>query len=148
MTELEQARAYFAQDRFATECAGAVIQEAAPGYAVCSLEIQPRHCNALGKPMGGLIFTLADYAFAIASNFRQPAAVSLASQITYLSAAKGKTLTAAAKVVRSGHTTCFYQIDVTDELGTHVACMTSNGYVVGGNNWPPEQVRSDGEEQA
>lgn len=131
MTELEQARAYFAGDRFATECAGAQILEVSPGHAVCTLEIQPCHCNALGRPMGGLIFTLADFAFAVASNFQQTEKVSLNSQITYLSAAKGRTLSAEANVVKSGRSTCFYEILVTDELGTKVAFVTSGGFTVG-----------------
>ncbi len=130
MHDLEQARAYFSHDRFATECAGAVIREVRPGRAVCDLEIQPQHCNALGNPMGGVIFTLADFAFAVASNFQQPSTVSLTSQITYLSTAKGKTLIAEANAVRSGRSTCYYQIDVTDELGTQVACVTASGFVL------------------
>jgi acyl-CoA thioesterase len=130
MTDLEQARDYFSHDRFATECAGAVIETAEPGHAVCTLDIQPQHCNALGKPMGGLIFTLADFAFAVASNFHQPATVSLTNQITFLSPAKGHRLLADARAVKSGRSTCYYQVNVTDELGTQVAAMTVNGFVV------------------
>ena len=131
MNDLEQARSFFAGDRFATECTGAVIQEVSPGHAVCTAEIRPCHCNAMGKPMGGMIYTLADFAFAAASNFKQAPKVTLTSQITYLSAARGHTLTAVADVVRSGRSTCFYQIDVRDELGTHVAYVTTSGFTVG-----------------
>lgn len=58
----------FIKDLFVSEGLGAVIDEASYGYARCSMEIEPRHCNALGIPMGGTIFTLADFAFAVACN--------------------------------------------------------------------------------
>ena len=65
--ELEQIREFFAKDRFATDN-GATIEEVDDGYAKCSLEIQPHHLNAANTVMGGAIFTLADFAFAGASD--------------------------------------------------------------------------------
>ena len=64
--ELEQIREFFAKDRFATDN-GATIEEVDDGYAKCSLEIQPHHLNAANTVMGGAIFTLADFAFAVAT---------------------------------------------------------------------------------
>ena len=130
MTELEQARRIFSADRFATECTGITIEAVSPGYAKCRLEIQPCHCNALGNPMGGAIFTLADFAFAVASNFQRSATVGQAAQITYLAAAKGTVLFAEAREVRSGHSTCFFQADISDEYGTKVAFFTGNGFII------------------
>ena len=86
---LEEVRKRFAHDRFATE-SGAVIEEVREGYARCSMSITPFHLNAAGAVMGGAIFTLADFTFAVAANWNQPLHVSLTSQITYLAAAKGK----------------------------------------------------------
>ena len=130
MNKLEEARAYFAQDRFATEN-GAVITQIGDGYAVCALELTDRHRNALGNVMGGAIFTLADYAFAVASNFDQTPTVSLSSSITFLTVPKGDTLRAEATCVRAGRTTCLYQIQVTDGEGRLCAHVTANGYIVG-----------------
>lgn len=129
MTELERIRQYFQGDRFATECTGIVIEEAYPGFSRCVLQIEPRHCNALGNPMGGAVFTLADYACAVASNCGNSEVVTQASQITFLSAAKGTTLIAKAHEVKAGRKLCFYQTDVTDELGTQVAYVTASGFV-------------------
>ena len=92
--ELNTLREKFVQDLFVSQGLGAVIDEAHYGYAKCSMEIEPRHCNALGIPMGGTIFTLADFAFAVASNQRGRAVVTQASQITFLKSARGKHLTA------------------------------------------------------
>ena len=80
MTKLEEARAFFAGDRFATEN-GAVIDEIGEHYAICSMELTPHHLNAAGRVMGGAVFMLADFAFAVASNFGHPADVTTTSQI-------------------------------------------------------------------
>ena len=130
MTNLERAQAEFAKDRFATVCCGAVIEDVRPGYARCTLQLQPDHCNAMGKPMGGALFTLADFAFAVASNFDQTPVVSLTTQITFLSAAKGQRLIAEAKQVKRGKNTCFFEVSVMDELGTLAANVLVTGYVL------------------
>mgnify|MGYP003210662590 CR=1 FL=1 len=57
----------FENDRFATEN-GAVIEEVEEHYAQCSLKLGSRHRNAMGAVMGGVYFTLADFAFAVAGN--------------------------------------------------------------------------------
>lgn len=69
--KLKQIQKVFSNDRFATDN-GAVIEQADEGYAKCWLEIQPHHLNAAGTVMGGAIFTLADFAFAVASNWNKP----------------------------------------------------------------------------
>ena len=81
--------------------------------------------------MGGAVFTLADFCFAVAANSGAGAsslAVSLSSSITFLSGAKGSTLTGEAACVKSGRSTCLYTVSIADELGTKVAFVTVNGY--------------------
>ena len=120
----------FADDHFATEAAGAMVEAAEDGFARCSLKIQPVHRNAMGAVMGGAIFTLADFAFAVASNCAGTPVVSLNSQITYLSSSKGERLIAEAKRIRQGRSTGYYRITVSDELGTMVAEVVTTGFVV------------------
>ena len=127
---LTQLQEKFVNDLFVSQGLGAVIDEVSYGYAKCSMEIEPRHCNALGIPMGGAMFTLADFAFAVAANQNGREVVTQASQITFLTPAKGKHLTAVARQVKDGRTTCFYEITVSDDLGTQVAFVTVNGFVV------------------
>lgn len=131
-TDMNQLREKFIHDLFVADGLGAVIEEASYGYARCSMEIQPRHCNALGIPMGGAVFTLADFAFAVAANQRGRDVVTQASQVTFLKAAQGKHLVAEARQVKDGKRVCFYEVKVTDDLGTEVAFVTVNGYVVNG----------------
>ncbi len=130
--DLNELKEKFIHDLFVADGLGAVIEEASYGYARCSMEIQPRHCNALGIPMGGAVFTLADFAFAVAANQAGRDVVTQASQVTFLKAAQGKHLTAEARQIKDGKRVCFYEVRVTDDLGTEVAFVTVNGYVIHG----------------
>lgn len=119
----------FENDRFATEN-GAVIEEVDDHYAKCSLKIEDRHRNAMGAVMGGVYFTLADFALAVAGNWQKMGTVSLNSSITYLTPAKGDTLTAEAVCIKNGRTTGYYQIDVRDGFGNLAASVTATTFCV------------------
>lgn len=84
---LDEVRERFSQDRFAT-VNGAVIEAVDEGYAKCSMKLNDTHRNALGAVMGGAIFTLADFAFAVASNWNKDPRVSLTASISFLGRAK------------------------------------------------------------
>ena len=129
MTKLEEARAFFAGDRFATEN-GAVIDEIGADFAVCSMEITPHHLNAAGRVMGGAVFMLADFAFAVASNFGHPADVTTTSQITFLRPSQGKLLYAKSQELRRGRTAVYYETSVTDDTGALIARVTASGQVL------------------
>ena len=124
---LAQVQEMFENDRFAT-LNGARITEIGDHYARCEMDLDDRHKNALGAVMGGASFTLADFTFAVASNWQKPDTVSLSTNITYLGGAKGSRLIAEAHMVKDGRTTCYYRVDVTDDLGTQVAAVTVTGY--------------------
>ncbi len=127
MKTLDEIRKEYEKDRFALEN-GAVIDEIDENGATCSLEITPSHLNALGAVMGGVYFMLADFAFGVAANFKESGCVSLHSDISFLSAAKGKKLTAKSVCIKEGRTTVCYRIDVTDDLGNLTATVTTTGY--------------------
>ena len=129
MKSLEEVRKFFDGDRFATEN-GARIDQIGHGSATCSLRITDSHRNAMGAVMGGTYFMLADFAFAVAANWETVGCVSLRSDISFLSAAKGETLTAKAQCVKDGKTTVCYRVDVTDDLGNLAATVTVTGYRV------------------
>ena len=131
---LAEAREEFAGDRFAMGT-GVRIEEVGDRYAKCSLQLTSRHLNAAGQTMGGAIFTLADFTFAVAANFRQPHAVTLESGIRYLTSPKGETLFAESRLIKDGKRVCFFTVDVTDELGTVVASVTFTGFRAGGGKW-------------
>lgn len=121
---LEEVQAVFSNDRFATEACGCRVVEAAPGHAVCEFDVTPGHRNEKGGVMGGAIFTVADFAFAVASNVGSPTTVSVSSTIEFMSAARGSRLIATADADKDGRTLGFFTCTVTDELGTPVARAT------------------------
>lgn len=134
MTNLTlKAQQIFANDRYATEATGARIDMVERHAAKCSLTLAPIHRNALGAVMGGVMFTLADLAFAAAANSDRIADgeglawVSLSSSIQYLSQPKGSTLIAETACVKQGRTTCVYNINIHDELSNLAAVITTTG---------------------
>ena len=131
MSALEEIRSRFQNDHFATGATGIVIDSAEPGKAVCSLILEERHMNENNVPMGGAVFTLADFVCAVAANgYSEKKTVSQNVSITFLAPAKGKRLIAEASCLRAGRTTALYTADVKDELGTYVAHAIVNGYVI------------------
>lgn len=124
---LEEVRQLFAGDKFATKN-GAVIEKIGEDSAVCSLIITDDHRNAMGAVMGGVYFMLADFAFAVAANWKELGCVSLNSDISFLSSTKGTKLIATANCVRDGKTTVCYRVDVTDDLDKPIAAVTITGY--------------------
>lgn len=131
MKTLAQLREFFSRDRYATETTGIEILEAGDGYAKVGLEVRDGHMNAGDRVMGAVYYTMADFAFAVASNpdaGDAPITFTLSSQINFLTAAKGRYLTAEAKAVRKGRKTSFYAAEIRDELGTLIATVSSNGY--------------------
>ena len=122
---IEEVRELFANDRFATEMCGCRVLEASRGHAVCAFDIAETHLNAQGKVMGGAIFTLADFALAIACNIGEEPTVAVNNSIQFLSAAKGRTLIATCNVDKSGRSLGFYTVEVADDLGIPIAKMTA-----------------------
>jgi acyl-CoA thioesterase len=122
---LDEVREFFAHDRFATEACGCTVLEASHGHAVCAFDIEPVHRNAQGNIMGGAIFTLADFALAVACNMGENPTVAVSNTIEFFSVAKGSRLIATADADKSGRSMGFYTVDVADDLGTKVARMTA-----------------------
>lgn len=124
---IEEIREVFEKDRFAVEN-GIVIDEVGENYAKCSVVLTERHKNAMGGIMGGVHFTLADFTFAVASNSGSMGTVALNTDISFLNPVKGKKLTAEANLVKDGHSTCCYNVRVTDDLGNIVAEVKTIGF--------------------
>jgi len=127
MPAMEELNERFRADRFAAQ-AGVEIREAEPGRALCAMPLRPCHMNANGAPMGGAIFTLADFALALASNIGVAPSVSVSSAVDYMSASRGTRLIATCNVDKSGRHLGFYTTDVTDDTGRRIARVTTTVY--------------------
>lgn len=128
MTDLERAREFFENDRYATQATGIVIEAVSKNYAKCSLKLNESHMNAVGHPMGGVMYTLADFVFAVSTNFDADCVtVTTVSQICYLNPTKGSVLYGESRLIKDGRSTCFYEVDITDDVGTKIAIITTTG---------------------
>ncbi|NLI20161.1 MAG: PaaI family thioesterase [Clostridiales bacterium] len=125
---LEEMRALFREDRFATDLCGIAIDEVTPTGATCSMPVTPSHLNSNGTVQGGAIFTLCDTAFSVAANAGGRLTVSRSADITYIKPGRGDRLRAVAEQVARGGTTCLYRVSVYDDTGTLIAFMTGNGH--------------------
>lgn len=124
---LEEARTFFAGDRYAMEN-GIRLEEYLPDGSVCTMELTEHHRNAEGGVMGGAILTLIDFAFATAAcNVHRP---TVAQQISmnFLNASRGHLLTARAVCRKDGKTSCVYQVDITDDLSRDIAQAVVTGF--------------------
>ena len=123
---IEEARAFFQGDRYAMG-SGIRLDELTADGAVCSFEIDQRHQNAEGGLMGGAIFTLIDFTFAVASCSRHRPTVAQQASVSFLNRAKGTKLTARAVCRKDGRTSCVYNVDVTDDTGRDIAQAVMTG---------------------
>ena len=124
---LEEARELFKKDRFATG-AGMQIDELGEDSCVCSMTLTENHQNAYGGVMGGVIFTLADFALAVTANRMHNLSVAQQVSINYLNAPKGERLIASARCIKNGRTTMVINVDVRDDLGRSIALFVGTAF--------------------
>ena len=126
-SSLEEAKAFFVKDRFATEN-NMELEALTEDGAVCAMQITGRHMNAEGHLMGGAILALADFTFAAASNNAHRPSVAQQVSLNFLNASKGKKLISTAACLKSGRTSCVYVIRIKDDLGKDIAQATFTGF--------------------
>ena len=124
---LESAREFFYKDKFAVNI-GISLDEITEDEAVCSVNLTDDHRNAYGGVMGGVIFTLADFAFAVLSNQIHQLTVAQQVDIHYLSAPKGDKLIARATCRKNGRTSSIVNVDISDDTGRDVAQFIGTGF--------------------
>ena len=124
---LESAREFFYKDKFAVNT-GITLDEITEDTAVCSVNLTDDHRNAYGGVMGGVIFTLADFAFAVLSNQIHQLTVAQQVDIHYLSAPKGDKLIAHATCRKNGRTSSIVNVDISDDTGRDVAQFVGTGF--------------------
>ena len=125
---IEEVRKLFAGDRFATEACGCCVVEAARGHAVCEFDITDTHLNAMGNVMGGAIFTLADFALAVAFNIGEEHTMGVSNSIQFFNATRGSKLIATCHAEKNGRNLVFCTCDIVDDLGIPIAKMTATGF--------------------
>lgn len=116
----ERAKEFFAADSLAGDM-GMELVSVSPGRAAVSMKITGRHKNSHGTVHGGALFTLADVAFALASNSHGIDAAAINAHITYMTAAREGVLTAEAEEFALNPKLASYNVVITDDEGRKIA---------------------------
>ena len=124
---MDAIRRLFDNDRFAKHV-GIDLIEFSPGRGKATMHITPKHLNGIDVVQGGAIFTLADFAFAVAVNARGNIAVAVTTSITFLKAVSEGTLTATAEEISLSNRLGTYRVTVTDEHEDPVAVFQGTAY--------------------
>jgi acyl-CoA thioesterase len=101
---------------------------------VVGITVLPRHVNFLGVGHGGLVFSLADCAFSLASNEAGDRAVAIDTHLVLTAATKpGDLLRASVVETSRGRTLGTYRVDVSREDGRKVALFTGTVQITPSN---------------
>jgi len=115
------------KDAFAKQL-GIELVEVEPGRAKVRMRVGDEHRNSVGMVHGGVIFTLADYAFAVACNSHGTLAVAVNCHISYLRPPEGEALAAEAEEVSKSRRLGTYDVRVSDGEGRVVAVFRGMAY--------------------
>jgi acyl-CoA thioesterase len=116
---------------------GIVIEEAREGYARLSMVVRADMLNGHRTVHGGMIFALADTAFAYACNSRNVSTVAQQASISFLAPAKeGAKLIAEAREEAVAGRTGVYSVTVRSAEGENIAVFQGLSRAIGGAMLP------------
>jgi acyl-CoA thioesterase len=112
---------------------GIVIDDAREGYALVRMKVREDMLNGHRIAHGGMIFALADTAFAYACNSRNESSVAQSATVAFLApAAAGDTLIAEARETARSGRSGVYQVSVKADDGRVIAEFTGLSRTIGG----------------
>lgn len=134
-------QALYERDR-ATQDLGIRLESIAPGRVSVAMTVRAGMLNGHRSCHGGMIFALADSAFAFACNSHGAVTVAAGVSIEFLAPAReGDELTAEAVELQRSHRTGFYDVTVTNQRGERVAMFRGRSHRLGGAVVPQEGGR-------
>jgi acyl-CoA thioesterase len=117
-----------AKDEF-SRWLGLEVTELAPARCACRMVVRDEMVNGFGVAHGGIVFSLADSAFAFACNTQGRIAMSIENAIAYpMSVRPGDLLTAVASEETASRRLGFYRVDVTNQRQETVALFRGTAY--------------------
>ena len=112
---------------------GIELVDVSVGRTVMAMTVREDMVNSHDICHGGLIFTLADSAFAFACNSENHNTVAAGARVEFLAPGRlGDRLTAVAEQVSQGGRTGIYDVSVSNQLGKTVALFRGNSHRIGG----------------
>jgi acyl-CoA thioesterase len=124
---MDDATTFLDADPFSKQL-GIRLISASPGKSTLHLDISDKHLNSHGTVHGGVIFSLADVAFAVASNTSGIPAVAINTSITYMKAVSSGALIAEAKEFSSNPKLGSYVVEVYDQNREKIAVFQGLAY--------------------
>lgn len=126
------AREMYRNDR-AAQALGIELDWVACGQAQMHMRVRPDMINTHETCHGGLIFTLADTAFAYACNSRNHVTVAASANIAFVNPARlGDLLVAEARELTPSRRTGVYDISVHRDDGTLIALFRGHSHRIRG----------------
>jgi acyl-CoA thioesterase len=125
---MEKIKQFFATEDLFARHNGIELLEVEPGMAKASMKIEPYHLNAAKTVHGGAIFTLADFAFAVASNSHGTLAMGINTSVSFVKAATRGTLYAVATEQARNPKLASYLVRITDDADDVVAIFQGMVY--------------------
>ncbi len=125
---MQELKKFFSTNDLFARHAGIELLDVGPGRAKASMKIEPFHFNGARTVHGGAIFTLADFAFAVASNSHGSMAMGINTSVSFVKAATKGTLYAEATEQSKGPKLATYSVMITDYAGDIVAIFQGMAY--------------------
>jgi acyl-CoA thioesterase len=120
-----------AKDEF-SRWLGVDVLQLRPGFCLCRMLVRAEMTNGFGVAHGGVVFSLADSAFAFACNTQGRIAMSIENAISYPSSVHpGDLLTAEAEEESATNRLGFYRVRVTNQRDDVVALFRGTAYKTG-----------------
>lgn len=124
-------------DDLASRSLGIEVAEVKPGYARLLMTVRADMRNGHGICHGGIVFSLADSAFAVACNSHNAVTVAAAASVDFLAPAHpGDELTAEARELWRSKRNGIYEVRVSNQRGECVALFRGRSHCVGGQLVP------------
>jgi acyl-CoA thioesterase len=117
-----------ARDAF-SQWLGVEVLDIAPGTCTLRMTVRGEMLNGFGVAHGGIVFSVADSAFAFACNTHGRVAVSIENSITYpVAIREGDVLTAVAREEAASDRLGYYRVDVTRQRNEIVGLFRGTAY--------------------
>lgn len=130
------AQALLAGDR-ASSSLGMRLEDVKPGIARLRMRVRQDMVNGHGICHGGIVFALADSAFAVACNTYNAVTVAAAASIDFLAPARADDeLTAQARELWRSKRSGIYEIVVSNQRGEPIALFRGRSHSRGGQIIP------------
>lgn len=120
--KLQRIGEFFEKEDTYAALSGIELVEIGEGYAKASMPVTGDHLNGVKSAHGGAIFTLADFAFAVAANSHGTVSVAINASISFFKGIpEGGKLYAEAEEISKHPKLGSYTVRVTDDEGDLVA---------------------------